>query len=355
MFSCRTAIKNVDLTATSHSGLILQRCLQSPITSPESERKKLLHAARAAQANSKAIYQMAFERWKQALSGYTEIVSVQGRMIVGLGADNVLEAGLTLQHTYGTPVIPGSALKGIASNYCNQVWGAMVPEFRGSIEPHDFGKRTQTPGKCFREIFGTSETAGHITFHDAWIVPNANCLQLDVLTPHHSEYYSGKGSPTDSDSPVPVTFLTVAGDFLLAVSCDVDGELGQKWERLALDLLCEALSEWGVGGKTSSGYGRLLRKTLVPVVPGQARPKDPPPRLKYKAGDKVNIVRSEDVKGKKKYKVDDGTPGNFAGEEPPTLDVGGSAEVWIANVGVDNYTLTRRDSSLNKKGQKNTR
>jgi CRISPR-associated protein Cmr6 len=55
---------------------------------------------------------------------------VQGRLIVGLGGDNVLETGLTLHHTYGVPLIPGNALKGLAAHYCDQVWGQADAEFR---------------------------------------------------------------------------------------------------------------------------------------------------------------------------------------------------------------------------------
>src|ERR1700680_515711 len=45
------------------------------------------------------------------------------RLIVGLGSENVLETGIRLHHTYGLPVIPGSALKGLAAHYCHEIWG----------------------------------------------------------------------------------------------------------------------------------------------------------------------------------------------------------------------------------------
>lgn len=34
--------------------------------------------------------------------------------------------------------------------------------------------------------------------------------------------------------------------------------LKTAWVKIAKQLLCEALWDWGIGGKTSSGYGRLV-------------------------------------------------------------------------------------------------
>jgi len=188
-------------------------------------------------------------------------------MIVGLGGENVLETGITLHHTYGVPIIPGSALKGLAAHYAAQVWGA------GDSEDSGMWKKGRDHHAV---VFGTNDDAGHIIFHDAWIDPESLAksnegLVRDVITPHHGDYYAkkeyedgpskGKLIPsTDFDDPNPVSFLSVAGGFLVAVSCDVTGPEGEKWAVLALDLLHEALQKWGVGGKTSSGYGRLSKE-----------------------------------------------------------------------------------------------
>jgi hypothetical protein len=109
-------------------------------------------------------------------------------------------------------------------------------------------------------MFGATEDAGFITFHDAWITPSSlnGSLVREVITPHHKDYYMPKDvrlAPTDFDSPVPVTFLAVKGEFEIRVNCD-GGVKGKDWEDLALELLRQALENWGVGGKTNSGYGR---------------------------------------------------------------------------------------------------
>jgi CRISPR-associated protein Cmr6 len=189
-------------------------------------------------------------------------------MIVGLGSSNVLETGLTLHFLYGTPFIPGSALKGLAAHYCSAVWGAGAEsDFKGP-ERDNKGNITKPAGKHYHFLFGSTEDSGFLTFHDAWITPESlpGSLVQDVITPHHGEYYSEReerSAPSDFDDPNPVTFLSVRGDFDVHISCDgEDGEQKKGWEELAADLLTQALSNWGIGSKTSSGYGRAESREL---------------------------------------------------------------------------------------------
>ena len=52
------------------------------------------------------------DRAFRALGAARFDVRVSGKIVAGLGFRGVLEAGLALDHTWGTPVIPGSSLKG---------------------------------------------------------------------------------------------------------------------------------------------------------------------------------------------------------------------------------------------------
>lgn len=251
--ACRAALSGV-FTKPSHPGLLLASYLRTTGDKGAGKRELLKESA-AALKHAKAVYELAFRRWQQETrDAATQVLAVRGRLVLGLGAENVLETGLTLHHTYGTPILPGSALKGLASHYSHRVWGQNDPAFKSG-------------GLHHRELFGATDDSGHIVFHDAWITPESldapnQGLILDVMTPHHSKYYmagnnDNQAAPTDFDDPIPVAFLSVAGKFRVAVSCDVPGESGQKWAQLALQLLTEALAHWGVGGKTNSGYGRL--------------------------------------------------------------------------------------------------
>lgn len=227
----------------SNPGLVLDRYLAT--TGDKHEAAKKLYAAVAAAKPTDA-YRQAFDRWKQtliALNAATDNFVVRTRLIVGLGSESVRETGITLHHTYGMPVIPGSALKGLLAHYVAPMSGLTQKE---------------------RDVLiGTTDDAGFLSFFDAWYVPGPPAespFRRDVITVHHPIYYASRGekrAPWDFDDPNPVPFITAVGRYLIAVRCRED----PAWATLALALLERALGDWGVGAKTSSGYGRLDRDT----------------------------------------------------------------------------------------------
>jgi CRISPR-associated protein Cmr6 len=234
-------------------------------------------------------YGFAFERWKRALSTpgdrFAEF-TLTSRLLVGHGNSSASDIGMTVHHTWGVPIIPGSALKGLLAHYLDATYGPnnsdLEPwEQKGEeLERVDFqgvtwrGRRPERgPGVIYRALFGApdsqqddamrergldaGQSAGQVTFHDALFVPgsaeNDKPFACDVLTVHQKGYYDSCGSsaPNDYDSPNPVAFLTVRPKcrILLALSGPSD------WTELAGQLLKQALETWGVGSKTSAGYG----------------------------------------------------------------------------------------------------
>jgi len=227
-----------------HAGLVLAYCHEGDDARAKAATQ---HLASQALGRAHRVYELAYRRYVRDLGAARHAsLAVQWRLVIGLGNENALEAGLTLHRTYGTPLIPGSALKGVTAHYCHEIWGAADPDYRAG-------------GRYHTLMFGATQDAGHITFHDAWIEPPslATALVPDTLTPHHAEYYTKGKAPTDFDDPMPVPFLSIRGMFYLAVECDGEGEESRKWAELALSLVKEALQNWGVGGKTNSGYGRM--------------------------------------------------------------------------------------------------
>ncbi len=203
------------------------------------------------------IYESFFnDIWKPSLEKYTpQCIEIGGRMIIGLGAESVLETSITLHRTYGVPYIPGSALKGLAASYAHRFMG----EGWNKVT-----KETKKIGEAHRLMFGSQDSAGYIIFHDALYVPNSYKnkpkypLEADILTVHHQKYYQGDGvAPADWDSPVPIPLLSAQGQYLLAVSANSgDATFNKKMTDLAIQILELALKAEGVGAKTSSGYGR---------------------------------------------------------------------------------------------------
>lgn len=193
-------------------------------------------------------YTNFFERWQKTLGAKPDVLvkkaEVESRLAVGLGADSVLETSITLHRTYGTPYIPGSALKGLAAHYA-----------RNYLE--DWDKKSE----AYKELFGTTDQSGCVDFYDALYVPNIGringskrqALWVDIITVHHPDYYQGKDkAPADWDSPTPIPFLTATGEYLIAIGGD------EAWVNAAYEILGHALYELGVGAKTSTGYGRML-------------------------------------------------------------------------------------------------
>ena len=169
-------------------------------------------------------------------------------------------------------------------------------------------------------------------------------LALDVMTPHHPQWQAEEAAPTDFDAPVPVAFLSVSATFRVRVSWCGPRECAEatRWTDLALRLLTEALERWGVGGKTSSGYGRLgscedaAPLVVVPAVRMVAR------KPLHKPGDSITVTRTADPKPEKNRKwfvADDGYGGVVTHGQPPELDLEQTLQVEVAAVHANGYNF----------------
>ncbi len=126
----------------------------------------------------------------------------------------------------------------------------------------------------FQNVFGNQKQAGACVFYDAALISlpyskiahgnqsnqKARTLfEVDVLTPHFPDYYRNpqKRAPSDDQSPVPVTFLTVAAGVRFGFSVGMAGYCREENTAAtqAAAWLKEGLTVYGIGGKTSSGYG----------------------------------------------------------------------------------------------------
>ncbi|RJS21361.1 type III-B CRISPR module RAMP protein Cmr6 [Corallococcus sp. H22C18031201] len=284
--------------APSHPGLMYSRWAPEAMFRTEADTKG---AAEARDSWLKALcsvkvskhYATAYARWRRGLEATgSQVFSVraESRLLLGHGNPSPTEVGLTLHHTWGVPVIPGSSLKGLTASYVETVYGP-VPEdddgARLAFEGVQWeGSRpVKAPGEVYRRLFGAPEVGsgarrqlaseGGVIFHDALWVPagDATMLARDVLTVHQRAYYSAAGEetpwPSDFDDPNPVSFLTVppGACFLVALEAVPGAPGGAALVARARRYLLEALASWGVGGKTAAGYGRLV---LAPDAPPAA-------------------------------------------------------------------------------------
>jgi len=263
--SLRTALpKPGEVRVVSNASLFFDKWLerQETGTGGSSAKDELLN--KLVGTSPSEVYGKAFERWKSLIESQpntaSAVMRVKGSLIVGLGGENVLEAGLTLHRTYGMPIIPGSALKGLSRHYAQQVLGLL----QGCRE---LSAGNGYQGAYHEILFGNTESAGCVNYLDAWYVPGSapgdKPFVRDVITTHHPKYYQEQSRwPWDFDDPNPVPFISVRGSFLVAVSGP-----SKEWAEFALKLLQQALEDYGVGGKTSSGYGRLRVEEKAPAAP----------------------------------------------------------------------------------------
>jgi len=248
----RTAFESLSVRAPAdHPGLVLTRYLSEHADAKQKQtgqrlEVELLRSATESPANE--AYRQAFRRW-HGLQGQrpdTQVFwgTLATPLAVGLGNESPLEVGLTLHHTYGMPVIPGSALKGLCR--------------RAALRLRDAGKMSTDQ---FVVLFGSdaesARSASYAVFWDAWYDPQSfegKPLKRDVVTVHHPRYYRTRGEewPSDFDNPNPVAFVVVRprARFLFSISA-----ASSAWCDYAAHLLQWGLTHLGVGAKTNAGYG----------------------------------------------------------------------------------------------------
>ena len=119
---------------------------------------------------------------------------------------------------------------------------------------------------------------GALRFWD--VFPAVENLAVEILNPHHGEYYQGKSTPTDCQSPVPVFFLTIPPKvaFLFQVHCienNLPDQVKTNWRRLLTAAFAQAFDWVGFGAKTAVGYGRfqpIRFSGMTSAAPGSAAP-----------------------------------------------------------------------------------
>jgi len=200
-----------------------------------------------------ALYRNAFEEWRSICKTNRNTLCFEMEtitpLIVGKGDQNIHEFGITLQAPWGTPVIPGTAVKGVLSSFAAYHGG------------EDWQKSTgrERGGQYGLAMFGGIDKqhhalAGGIRFMDAWWIPGKpEPFMEDIINVHYPSYYQKGQWPHGMDSPIPNKFLAIRPKqrFLFVFKGPAE------WYNLAREILKDAANEQGFGAKTRVGYGRL--------------------------------------------------------------------------------------------------
>lgn len=279
----------------AHAGLLLTRCTDLRVAerdrgdaegaSPAAPKALLMKNVIAACGRAAALYRTGFEardHMLQALGAAVASFALEcsGALATGLGYPMALGPGVFLHHLYGTPLLAGSGIKGMLRAYLLLLPAA---QFRAPFASETAAAALddkQCKTLVLELAFGHEGEAGFVDVLDAWVGPDnveacaapkekvSAALQIDVITPHHTEYLAGdKPFPADWDQPVPVPFLAVAGIFHFALvwrggDSEFDQALFGCLREWLLDALCGNGSSiaQGVGAKTASGYGYFKRE-----------------------------------------------------------------------------------------------
>jgi CRISPR-associated protein Cmr6 len=236
-------------------GLLFERYTPD-LRSGEHLKRPALEAVQRCQLdrNALAAYRARWQAMVKTAGATPFEAQTDWRFITGLGRKGPLEVGFTFHRIYGFPIIPGSGLKGLTRAWAYFALLETAPEDR----PEDnldfiavFGREPE------REGDESTASAGGAVFFEA--IPRDNpALDLDVMTPHYSEYYgdkSGQVAPTDDQNPNPIPFLTVKPGIRFAFAVGWRGEPNSDAHALAVGWLQNGLERLGAGAKTSAGYG----------------------------------------------------------------------------------------------------
>ena len=190
----------------------------------------------------KALIAALNKRWLQLsreLQAVTFTAHPEWRTLIGKAGHKILETDIVLHPVYGIPMIPASALKGLARRYAEAVDDASpdtVHHLFGSDEEEEMAR-------------------GDLVFLDA-IPLGVPVIERDVINPHWAASYGGPQNTPAADllSPKPVFMMTLgkASRFLFGVaSLSHDAAAVEQ----GVDWLQRGLAELGVGAKTAAGYG----------------------------------------------------------------------------------------------------
>lgn len=241
----------------AHPGLLLQRGL--PEHGEKDNEAKTKHIERVAcKSRVGNFYRRAYKRRKQAMSDTMRfrsvVLSFVSRLFIGLTSNGMMETGCAIDHSHGTPYIPGSSVKGVVNAWV-----------RERFDPTEEGRAIRD--ELFRipaAMDWPTGLSGLMTFHDAWWVPDSaeSPLVPEVVTTHHPDYYGTDGNEpaTDFDSPVPNAQIAVRGGFLFVI------EGPSTWLELTERMLIAALTTRGIGARTHAGYGLFRTEAHTPRI-----------------------------------------------------------------------------------------
>lgn len=249
----RKEIKNASLYFDKYLGIIKRNSEPKKISEPE----QIIRICKICSRCDRELLSSLVERRKKLTEKigkskhvFDETLTLDHRLLVGSGSPSILEVGFTFSRNYGIPIIPGTAIKGAFSHYIQEE----LPE------EHLLRKK-----EIFKKLFGTDENGnnhakGALMFLDA--IPEKYRIGVDIVNNHFQPYYMKEDKPpNDWYNPNPVTYLVVEEGsrfrFTILLTEHIEDDLKSEVKKELLNFL----QNYGVGAKTSYGYGLFEKPT----------------------------------------------------------------------------------------------
>ncbi|MBT9258875.1 MAG: type III-B CRISPR module RAMP protein Cmr6 [Clostridiales bacterium] len=159
----REALANLQWNpkVSPHLGLWMDKYIHS-VKREDKESKGNLFRQLVSFGNRVPDYEGFFNRYQEALhqagASYAFFEVKGARLVIGLGQEGVAETSMTWHHTYGVPVIPATAIKGLMSHFAAQRLGGEA-WFQRIAE----GKTQR--GTAQKVLFGDSLDAVNVFIH----------------------------------------------------------------------------------------------------------------------------------------------------------------------------------------------
>ena len=227
-----------------------------------------------------------FDAFLDAVPGVIRIYAEnKARLLLNMSGGVMVNAGCSLDRLTGLPIIPGSAIKGVARHAALDTLKSEIREDKPAylakialvfgwtsadwMDQSDFAwaaadALTETISIIERQLGAfPKDFAGAIAFFSAMPRnPLNHDLELDIVTSHHRDYYSECiDVALDNEQPNPVVFPAVATGhvfgFALAPLCRTT-QIGPMLPALldcARQWLISGIETYGLGAKTAAGYG----------------------------------------------------------------------------------------------------
>jgi len=126
------------------------------------------------------------------------------------------------------------------------------------------------------------------------------------MTPHYGKWYRGEGLPDDTESPVPIGFLSIGPGSCFEAALVARNDAGARHLDGIVEDLRRGLDELGLGAKTAAGYG-VFSVQLASQVSGhttQLAPAEERPLTRTRGSlardieEEIEALKRHEVKGR---------------------------------------------------------